>query len=71
MGVAVCHNPDGGTFRNVFAIICKRSGKPEGMTKKGTALCRPSDNVFASLANRPASFTREVGQTIHPGRGGT
>lgn len=40
--------------------------RPIVVTKKGTALCRPSEKVFALLDNPPASFTKEDGETISP-----
>ncbi len=42
--------------------------RPIVVTKKGTALCRPSEKVFALLDNPPASFTKEDGETIRPER---
>jgi arsenate reductase (glutaredoxin) len=43
--------------------------RPIVVTKKGTALCRPSEKVFALLDNPPASFTKEDGETIRADRG--
>mgnify|MGYP005830398851 CR=1 FL=1 len=40
--------------------------RPIVVTKKGTALCRPSEKVFALLDNPPAIFTKEDGETIRP-----
>ncbi|MEQ3649891.1 arsenate reductase (glutaredoxin) [Hyphomonas sp.] len=42
--------------------------RPIVVTKKGTALCRPSEKVFGLLDNPPASFTKEDGETIRPER---
>ncbi|KCZ46835.1 arsenate reductase (glutaredoxin) [Hyphomonas pacifica] len=41
--------------------------RPIVVTKKGTALCRPSEKVFALLDNPPASFTKEDGETVTSG----
>ncbi|KCZ52547.1 hypothetical protein HY29_04510 [Hyphomonas beringensis] len=41
--------------------------RPIVVTKKGTALCRPSEKVFALLDNPPASFTKEDGDTVTSG----
>lgn len=40
--------------------------RPIVVTKKGTALCRPSEKVFALLDNPPARFTKEDGETVGP-----
>lgn len=40
--------------------------RPIVVTKKGTALCRPSEKVFGLLENPPESFTKEDGETISP-----
>ena len=42
--------------------------RPIVVTKKGTALCRPSEKVFDLLDNPPASFTKEDGETIQSGQ---
>ncbi|GHB22932.1 arsenate reductase family protein [Salinicola rhizosphaerae] len=39
--------------------------RPIVVTDKGAALCRPSEKVFALLANPVASFTKEDGETVH------
>lgn len=38
--------------------------RPIVVTKKGTALCRPSEKVFELLENPPESFTKEDGEII-------
>lgn len=40
--------------------------RPIVVTKKGTALCRPSEKVFELLENPPESFTKEDGEIISP-----
>ncbi|HBF89717.1 MULTISPECIES: arsenate reductase (glutaredoxin) [Hyphomonas] len=40
--------------------------RPIVVTKKGTALCRPSEKVFDLLENPPTSFTKEDGEIISP-----
>ena len=40
--------------------------RPIVVTKKGTALCRPSEKVFDLLENPPESFTKEDGEIISP-----
>lgn len=40
--------------------------RPIVVTKKGTALCRPSEKVFGLLENPPESFTKEDGEIISP-----
>ena len=40
--------------------------RPIVVTKKGTALCRPSEKVFDQLENPPTSFTKEDGEIISP-----
>ena len=40
--------------------------RPIVVTKKGTALCRPSEEVFDLLENPPESFTKEDGEIISP-----
>ncbi len=38
--------------------------RPIVVTPMGVALCRPSERVFDILANRPARFTKEDGETV-------
>lgn len=42
--------------------------RPIVQSPKGTALCRPSEKVFALLDNPPAEFTKEDGETVTPVR---
>lgn len=39
--------------------------RPIVVTDKGAALCRPSERVFALLANPVSSFTKENGEVIN------
>lgn len=38
--------------------------RPFVITPKGTALCRPSEKVFALMENPPQSYTKEDGEVI-------
>ncbi|MEN8832664.1 MAG: arsenate reductase (glutaredoxin) [Pacificibacter sp.] len=38
--------------------------RPFVITSKGTALCRPSEKVFAIMENPPASYTKEDGEVV-------
>ena len=38
--------------------------RPIVVTPKGARLCRPSEQVFDLLENRPASFTKEDGEVM-------
>jgi arsenate reductase len=38
--------------------------RPFVVTSKGTALCRPSEKVFAIMTNPPASYTKEDGEVV-------
>lgn len=38
--------------------------RPIVVTPKGARLCRPSEQVFDLLENRPASFTKEDGEVV-------
>jgi arsenate reductase len=38
--------------------------RPFVVTSKGTALCRPSEKVFAIMENPPASYTKEDGEVV-------
>lgn len=40
--------------------------RPIVVTPLGTKLCRPSEAVFDLLDRRPASFTKEDGEVVHP-----
>jgi arsenate reductase (glutaredoxin) len=40
--------------------------RPIVATKKGTALCRPSEKVFGLLDTPPERFTKEDGEVIRP-----
>ena len=40
--------------------------RPIVVTKKGTALCRPSEKVFGLLDTPPERFTKEDGEVIRP-----
>ena len=53
----------------LFEAILKHPilvNRPIVVTKKGTALCRPSEKVFELLENPPESFTKEDGEIISP-----
>ncbi|MDN6276136.1 arsenate reductase (glutaredoxin) [Psychrobacter sp.] len=39
--------------------------RPIVLTRKGAALCRPSERVFDLLDNPVSSFTKEDGEVIH------
>jgi arsenate reductase (glutaredoxin) len=41
--------------------------RPIVVSERGTALCRPSEKVFALIANPVASFTKEDGDVVTPG----
>ncbi len=38
--------------------------RPFVITVKGTALCRPSEKVFAIMENPPESYTKEDGEVV-------
>lgn len=38
--------------------------RPFVVTSKGTALCRPSEKVFAIMEHPPASYTKEDGEVV-------
>jgi arsenate reductase len=38
--------------------------RPFVITSKGTALCRPSEKVFAIMENPPESYTKEDGEVV-------
>jgi arsenate reductase len=38
--------------------------RPFVVTPKGTALCRPSEKVFAIMENPPTSYTKEDGEVV-------
>jgi arsenate reductase len=40
--------------------------RPIVVTPKGTALCRPSEEVFTLLEKAPETFTKEDGQIVGP-----
>ena len=81
MSIVIYHNPQCGTSRNVLEIIrgfaeepivveYLKTGwtrnRPIVCTRKGVALCRPSEAVFALLPDvvSGSTFTKEDGDVI-------